>query len=301
MPTSKLAFIGRVPHEKTKSDVFLIDLLKKRFDVSVFRKEAMEDAKLVKEIQQGGYERVIFYQLPPSLTRHLRPLKSKKLFWVPMFDGFQKPSWKKRLGYRYYNLKVISFCKKVHQSILSSGLESLYCQYFPKGEIPKRKRIFSDKCSIFFWQRTQAITLKELVAFFGAEKIKKVIYKSDFSLDENNYPFEIEKLSSWMPRNEYLNKLYEADYYFAPRLEEGIGFSFLEAMARGLIVVGHDSATMNEYIEDGKNGYLFSLGSSKRKDLKAPAQVLSDLESYCQRAYLSWLSYQQEILDYLSS
>ena len=48
-----------------------------------------------------------------------------------------------------------------------------------------------------------------------------------------------------------------AAFYIAPRVYEGIGMSFLEAMARGRCVVAADHPTMNEYIEHGKTGFLF--------------------------------------------
>src|SRR6202012_2876394 len=37
---------------------------------------------------------------------------------------------------------------------------------------------------------------------------------------------------------------------------EGVGITFLEAMARGCAVVAYDAPTMNEYIESGKTGVL---------------------------------------------
>ena len=47
--------------------------------------------------------------------------------------------------------------------------------------------------------------------------------------------------------------------YIASRPYEGIGMSFLEAMADGRCVVAHDNTTHNEYIEHGKNGFLFDM------------------------------------------
>jgi glycosyltransferase involved in cell wall biosynthesis len=45
--------------------------------------------------------------------------------------------------------------------------------------------------------------------------------------------------------------------FVAPRRFEGIGLSFLEAMARGQVVIAENNATMNEYIVHDVNGLLY--------------------------------------------
>ncbi len=62
-------------------------------------------------------------------------------------------------------------------------------------------------------------------------------------------------VSSWFrDAGEYLDMLAAANVFFAPRRAEGIGMSFLEAMAMGLCVVAPRGPTMSEYIENGRNG-----------------------------------------------
>jgi hypothetical protein len=61
-------------------------------------------------------------------------------------------------------------------------------------------------------------------------------------------------------------------YFFAPRLRQGIGFTFLDAMALGMVVITQDDATWNEYSKDGEKGYLYSVEnplSSEFEDYKA--------------------------------
>nr|WP_241407662.1 glycosyltransferase family 4 protein [Clostridium beijerinckii] len=70
--------------------------------------------------------------------------------------------------------------------------------------------------------------------------------------------------SDWFEtRAEYYECLKKQSIYISPRLYEGIGFSFLEAMAMGKVIVSVDNATMNEYIVHGKNGILFSIDDVK--------------------------------------
>ena len=58
----------------------------------------------------------------------------------------------------------------------------------------------------------------------------------------------------------YAPALRRAGIYFAPRLYEGIGISFLEAMAMGKAVVAPDNPTMNEYVTHNVNGFLYKPG-----------------------------------------
>jgi glycosyltransferase involved in cell wall biosynthesis len=57
-------------------------------------------------------------------------------------------------------------------------------------------------------------------------------------------------------RDEYLLATSAANVFLAPRAAEGIGLTFLEAMARGGAVIAYDAPTMNEYIRNGDNGIL---------------------------------------------
>ncbi len=87
--------------------------------------------------------------------------------------------------------------------------------------------------------------------------------------------------------------------YIAPRLFEGIGFSFLEAMSMGKAVIAADHPTMNEYIIHGVNGYLFSE--------HAPAPLdLSHVSAVCKNAFYGvlagrrqWLSGKKGIPDWI--
>ncbi|MES2712867.1 MAG: glycosyltransferase, partial [Pseudomonadota bacterium] len=61
--------------------------------------------------------------------------------------------------------------------------------------------------------------------------------------------------------------------YVAPRLHEGIGMAFLEAMARGQCVVAADRPTMSEYIIHGVNGLLFDPDRPTPLDLSAAVRL----------------------------
>jgi glycosyltransferase involved in cell wall biosynthesis len=64
--------------------------------------------------------------------------------------------------------------------------------------------------------------------------------------------------SRWFEQpSDYAVLLQRFQIYFAPRRFEGIGMSFLEAMALGMAVVAPNNPTMNEYLVSGHNGFLY--------------------------------------------
>ena len=63
----------------------------------------------------------------------------------------------------------------------------------------------------------------------------------------------------YLPDEEYRALLSEPGVYIAPRFTEGIGMSFLEALAAGKFVVAHKDATMDEAIDDGVTGRLVDM------------------------------------------
>lgn len=63
--------------------------------------------------------------------------------------------------------------------------------------------------------------------------------------------------SFWKSRQDYLRDLGKFQVYFAPRKYEGIGMTFLEAMAMGMCVIAENAPTANEYIISGRNGILY--------------------------------------------
>lgn len=80
--------------------------------------------------------------------------------------------------------------------------------------------------------------------------------------------------STWFENKADLYALMErANVYFAPRVEEGIGQSFLEAMGRGQCVVAPNQGTMNEYILPGVNGLLFDIHNPQPLDFSEVARL----------------------------
>ncbi|MDP1835059.1 MAG: glycosyltransferase [Chlamydiales bacterium] len=301
MTKQKIVFLGREIHLRTKSDEFFVEILKEVGDVTVLRREAYSNAECIKYIQKLAPELLIFYQLPPSVWHHLMPLRGIRKVWVPMYDGFKELSWKKRVAFRLAGVEVISFCQRIHDHVVDSGLSSQRVCLFPEPDHNGLQHSHEPPYTAFLWQRDRSINLQLLTKLFPAGHIQKVIFKSDLAEPTHlNVPFEVEHLEGWLSREALLEKIRQADYYIAPRHQEGIGFSFLEAMAMGKIVVGHNDATMNEYIQDGVTGHLFDSYGPLQPSWPTPAAMQSSLEQYCHKAHIDWKRDRQAIKDYLS-
>jgi glycosyltransferase involved in cell wall biosynthesis len=200
------------------------------------------------------------------------------------------------------DLKIISFCKMLHDQFVSLGLESLYMQYFPKpAEFTPGQ---SDQ--VFFWQRLTQINVNTVARLFTNASVKIHVHKavdpyhSFVSPDsETENKFQV-TYSEWFEnKNQLLDLIKSKGVYVAPREREGIGMSFLEAMAMGKAVIACDNPTMNEYIENGKTGYLFDLKNPHSIDISNIREVQKNTYAYMKDGYGRWLAERGKIIDFL--
>lgn len=295
----KLVFIGRIYHLKTKSDELILNILKKHFEVFVLRREEYSDEQLVQKIKEYEPQVALFWCLPPSISNHLKKLKGIKIIWAPMWDGFKELSWRRRFLFAWYQVKIICFSQAVANYFKKTKLQCGYWQCFlePMAHLSLKK---SPPYTFFFWQRETLINLKQIVAMIGEKNIGKMIYKSELEkINPLDYPFEIEELPMWMDKEAYLEKIKSADFYIAPRTAEGIGFSFLEPMSLGKIIIGYDNSTMNEYIQEGKNGYLFDLNFKLRSPLQSPHEMSQQVQRKIDSLHQGWEKEKENICDFL--
>lgn len=298
MTRPKLTFIGRQYHSKTQSDQMILSLLESHFEVQILRREQYSDRELVSAINQFNPDVVFYWCLPPSTTKQLWKLTCKNIVWAPMWDGFKPLGFRKRMLLVYSKVKVLCFSKALHEYFLTTKMQTRYWQC---GLKPSFKN-FKEKppYTLFLWQREALINLDRMVALLGEENIEKVLYKSEIGvLPHKKYPFEVEKLKDWMPRDEYEKKMEEADFFVAPRRAEGIGFSFLEAMSLGKVILAYNESTMNEYLFDGENGYLFDENFKLSQPLKAPEDLSKRMYELAQKTYENWEESKHQIIPFL--
>lgn len=290
----KMIFITHPYHEKTKSCFFLIDFLKKFFDVDVF-------FGLNENYLDEKYKHIVFFQISPDF-KTLRELKNKNIIFFPMFDS--SPSeWKFQEWFNLKHCKIINFSKILHEKLNKWGFNSIYVQYFPEPQnfYPGNKK------EIFFWERINKVSFETVKKLFDEQNYKVHIHTAidpeqtfikPSEQDEQKYSVTY---SNWFETKEEMqNLIKEKQIYIAPREMEGIGMSFLEAMAMGKAVVANNQPTMNDYIQDGVNGYLFDLNNPKPINFSDIEQVQKNSYEYCQNGYQNWLNDRRKITDFIN-
>ena len=298
--SKKIVYIGHSYHKKTKSTTFLIEYLKEHFEVE----EIMDESWLGKPFPDlsfidDSYLAVIFFQLLPP-KNIIDSIKNENIICFPMQDhagGLDFGFWKD-----YQDHKVINFSKTLHDKLKKWGFESIYVQYFPKTNefIPGKSN------EIFFWQRLTHINVNTIVKLFKKNKFKINIHKvvdpgQEFIKADKKTEKEYKvTYSDWFEtKEEMLGAIKHKGIYVAPREYEGIGMSFLEAMAMGKAVVVVDNPTMNEYIIDGVNGYFFNPKKPKEIDLSNIEQVQKNSYEFMQKGFMDWEKNKQNIIDFI--
>ncbi|RXJ84866.1 glycosyltransferase [Arcobacter sp. CECT 8985] len=264
--SKKIAFIDHSFHKKTKSSNFFLDLLKDKYTIDIYYDTKWEDKKVLDfdSLNQKNYSIIIFWQINYNI-KFLKKLKCKNIIYIPMYDDFIANTFTPFYWKQFNSIKFISFSKNLHDYLHNKGLDSLYIKYFP--EINKSsKKIDKKNLTAFFWYRIEAINWEKIKELISPNSFKKIYIQNHpdpnqkklqiFKEDIEKYNIEI--IDWFESKDEYTNLLKSIDVYFAPRIYEGIGLSFLELMKQGKYIVAFDKPTMNEYIIHKKNGFLYS-------------------------------------------
>ncbi len=297
----KLLYIGHAFHNKTKSSQFMLDLLKTKYDVTKFDFDPyIDDFEKFKLLKGMSFDLVVLWQIMPSLKKLSKYIKYKHINFFPMYDNthsMEISQWKE-----YLNCNIINFCNQLHKMCLKCGFSSYYIKYFPK---PKEIENFGDPKSLFFWQRINKINTNLIKKVVETDKINK-FYIHQVPDPKNNI-FEIPAsfkdktvVSNWFDSKSDLDKyIQKSAIYFAPREYEGIGMSFLEAMAMGRCVIAANNPTMNEYIRHGETGFLYDIKNPQKIILKNVDEIQTNTYNYINEGYQKFEKEKYKILDWL--
>jgi glycosyltransferase involved in cell wall biosynthesis len=302
--SKKIVYIGHSYHNKTKSTKFLINYLKKIYDVKVILDESWRgtgepfpDLSFINDSYLG----VILFQNLPEKDM-IKKINNDNIIFFPMYDATS--SWNYDKWHECKNMKIMNFSSTLHEKLSKWGFESDYVQYFPKPtEFIKGK-----KDEAFFWQRLTFININTIAKVLGKKKIKLHIHKAIDPEQEFIQPtkelenkYEITYSDWFETRDEMWNMIKEKAIYIAPRQYEGIGLSFLEAMAMGKAVVAANNPTMNEYIENNKTGYLFDLSNPKEINLSNVEKVQKNTYNFMCDGYKMWEKDKHRIIEFIES
>lgn len=296
----KILYLDLKYHLKTNSTRFLYDILKKNFLIDEqFIESNGEVCKISENYSNCYYDYLVLFQVMPN-RKSIDAFSYGSGILFPMYDGCLNKTitdWKE-----YKDFTIINFSKTLHDYLLKNGFNSKYIQYYPKIQ---EIRNYGSTNSIFFWQRTSQIHINQILSMCNNLNIKKVhIHKV---LDPNYYYIPPNKkydyefsYSNWFPeKSSLLEIIFDFAYYVAPRKYEGIGMSFLDAMAIGRCVIAPNYPTMNEYIENGINGILYDYENPKDIEIYDVKKLQKNAYQSINRGYKLWLKNKYKIIDWI--
>ena len=267
-------------HRKTKSADFFFDLLRVEHSVEVHYYEKHYSCKVPEEKVEWA-DVVVFWEFLPSRFRIC--VDGKPCVFVPMYDNEWASYWQwKRLAWS--GMGVVSFCGKVTEHARRCGVQNILdVRYFPHpADFPQNT---GDSKRVFLWERGE----------IGTAVAKKLFPP------EAGYVYDVKGADEFLDRNEYLERISKCGVVIAPRLKEGIGMAFLEAMAMGKCVVAHNDATMNEYIKDGENGILFDANNPVRISESLIGKVLDNATQSAFQWYSKWMTDSPKVVAFMEN
>lgn len=294
-----LLYICHSYHYKTRSNRFLVDLLSPHYAITEFGYDPYgDDGRAFETLPAGSFDIVVCFQiLPPREVLERRVTFICGVFF-PMYDAgpsSDSPQWRD-----YRDFLIVNFSRAMHLSCQAKGLNSRYIQYFPKAvERGDAGRIES----AFFWNRVERIgldTVRRLLAGTGVTHLHLHQAPDPGQKVKSGRAWDGELVTTrWFSAKAELLEAMEASaFYIAPRPAEGIGMSFLEAMALGRCVIAPDMPTMNEYIRHGENGLLYDLAEPAPLPPMTEADIRTMQEAARQsiaRGYARWERDRQDI------
>lgn len=261
----KLLFIDYEAHATTLSTRFLIDILSSDFEVIPHFYKDIYKVRLNPALVRTC-EYVIYFEFFPGRLNLF--FNNTKSLFVPMYDNEWESKWIWR-RVALTKMPVISFCEKTTRFIRNQGVDNcLEVSFFPDPRLYVSME--GDPQVIILWERGQ-VSFETIKKLFNPADIKKVVLLRHSGNDSNAYaPVSDEDMKTYhveivnvefLKREELITLLKPAGTFIAPRIKEGIGMAFLEAIAMRKCVIAHNDATMNEYVKHGENGILFDINN----------------------------------------
>lgn len=307
----RVAFIDHSFHQKSTATFFLMDMLRRDHDVEIFWDESWRNGPRadISRLGKMGFDTLILFQLIDKYSpAELKSSGCRNIILIPMYD--HSGGWSDLYWLQYREFKVVNFSKVLHEQLDRLRIRSGYFQFFLPPVMSSAKVSNNDGLHGFFWQRTGGITWVHIRTL-----IKRADFKSfhlHLAVDPPGYDKvvptdeEISKynvtLSEWFDnREDYFRAMSRANVFFAPRLYEGIGMSFVEAMAQGKFIVAPDYPTMNEYITHGVNGFLYDPSAPQPLSFPSADALAGPVMQSVTEGYSRWCDQRAKLLDFIFS
>jgi hypothetical protein len=191
---------------------------------------------------------------------------------------------------------IISFCRALSAIARSHGIRVSDYVYYPDPSRLPHKKYGGLGARVFFWDRGY-LQFDLLRACLDPRQVRETVVRRAPNpdlvpsriTDRDRRDFKVRVVDDIPGRRAYLDLLATCNVFFAPRRYEGIGMTFLEAMAMGLAVVAVDSPTMNEYIRDRDNGFLVDADHPRHIDLSTCGAVGERALASVRRGHADWV------------
>ncbi len=310
---ANIAYVDHSYHAKTGSTLFLVEILRQHgHTVDIFWDDSWQGKNGIDINSLLDYDIIIMFQIQCSPTNRYYCKRHNNIISIPMLDGFGLFHGHAYSCLRFWEplhgCKILSFSSAVHSMATSLGISSLHVRYFPNPEaglpLPKTEGLHG-----FFWLRHDSHvswpTVRTLMGQSSFDSFHLHLApdphspKPSLPTAEECQKFAI-CTSTWFEnKTEFISVLQKANVFFAPRLGEGIGQSFLEAMARGQCVVAPDNGTMNEYIIHGVNGLLYDPHNPQQLDFSRVAELGTNARQTVVHGYDYWKKQEEKLIEYI--
>ena len=289
----KLAFIGHPHHTVTRSSDFLVTLLREAgCDVDCYYDDVHyavpTGAKFdhsVTDLLAGesfrDYDSFIVWQT--SKIAELLLSKGCDVTFAPMWDDArQLPDafWPS-----VSHGRILSFSAALHAKLCRNGIASHYFQYYPEPATGAKNLSFDTKTAFFWLRRPKSIVSeRNLARIIKNAGVENMYLHNVPDIEEeraDSFPAleaVVDKLSvsTWFDKKQDLIDLINsANFYISPREYEGIGMSFLEALARGQVVIGCKRSTYTDYVTHEVNGLVTNFNEPLRSYSDAEFEAMS--------------------------
>lgn len=309
---AKIAYVDHSYHKKTLSTKFIPDILIKHgHTVDWFWDDSWKGGNPVKWESIEHYDTIIMFQSFSPIGGDYYANKHKCVTYIPMLDQFgiwNGPMFNLvEFWEPFQGIKVLNFSNALHCMVTGFGIKSKYIRYYQEPE----KELVAPQVGLhgFLWIRREDQVSWKL--------IKKIIKDTNFDSfhihavnDPGSTKIELPNnedikrynisISTWFDdKSEFEDVLKRSNVFFASRMEEGIGQSFLEAFNRGQCVVAANNGTMNEYITHGVTGLLYDCENPEALDFSNFLTIGKQGKIAADIGFQQWKEKEDELVSYI--